>query len=104
MSGPVLCEPVTPLLPPQAPDAEHAVALEAFQFSVALPPLVTLVAVDVNDTTGAGTASTATVADCVVVPPRPVHAKVKVVAEDKAAVASEPFNGLAPVQPPEPKL
>jgi hypothetical protein len=34
------CEPVSGLLPDQAPEAEHAVALAADQFSVALLPLV----------------------------------------------------------------
>jgi hypothetical protein len=52
VSAPVDCDPVSGLLPDQAFDAEHAVALVADQFSVALLPLVMALGPTLNVTTG----------------------------------------------------
>jgi hypothetical protein len=62
VSVPVDCEPVTGMLPDQAPEAEQEVALVADQVNVELPPLVTVLGLAVNVTVGAGEV-TETVAD-----------------------------------------
>ena len=56
------CEPLTALLPLQAPDAVQAVAFVADQLSVELVPLVTELGAALRDITGAGEV-TETVAD-----------------------------------------
>lgn len=71
-STPVDCEPLTALLPLQAPDAVHAAAFVAFQLSVALVPLATELGAALIDTVGAGEL-TETVAVWVALPPGPEH-------------------------------
>lgn len=61
-STPVDCDPLTALLPLQAPDAVQAVAFVADQLSVELVPLVTELGEALRDITGAGDV-TETVAD-----------------------------------------
>ncbi len=63
------------LVPLHAPDALHAVALDAVQLSVAALPLSTVPGFAANVSVGAGTggALTLTVTVCVTVPPAPVH-------------------------------
>ncbi len=61
-STPVDCDPLTALLPLQAPDAVQAVAFVADQLSVELVPLVTELGEALRDITGAGEV-TETVAD-----------------------------------------
>lgn len=61
-STPVDCDPLTALLPLQAPDAVQAVAFVADQLSVELVPLVTELGEALKDITGAGDV-TETVAD-----------------------------------------
>jgi hypothetical protein len=74
VSAPVVCDPVTGLLPDQAPEAVQAVAFEADQFRVALPPLVIALGPMLKVTVGVGDL-TETVADCAAVPPAPVQVK-----------------------------
>jgi hypothetical protein len=69
------CEPVSDLAPDQPPDAEHAVALAAFQLSIELVPDVTVLGFAVTVTVGEAD-FTVTVADCVALPPEPVQVKV----------------------------
>ena len=72
VSAPVDCEPVTALVPDQAPEPVHAVALVVDQPKVELPPLATVLGLAANVTVGAGEV-TETVADCVALPPLPVQ-------------------------------
>jgi hypothetical protein len=72
VSAPVACEPVTALLPDQAPEAVHEVALAADQFNVEPLPLATVLGFAASVTVGAGEV-TDTVADCVALPPEPVQ-------------------------------
>jgi len=75
VSEPVDCEPLTPLLPDQAPEAVQEVALVETQASVdALPPVIEL-GLALKLTVGAG-AVTDTVADCAALPPVPVQVRV----------------------------
>jgi hypothetical protein len=66
------CDPLTAMLPDQAPEAVHEVALAADQVNVELPPLATVLGLAANVTVGAGEV-TETVADCVALPPPPVQ-------------------------------
>jgi len=72
VSAPVDCDPLAAMLPDQAPEAVHEVALAADQVNVELPPLATVLGLAANVTVGAGEV-TETVADCVALPPLPVH-------------------------------
>ena len=56
------CDPLSPLLPLQAPDAVQAVAFAAVQLSVELFPFATVLGAALRDTVGAGEL-TETVAD-----------------------------------------
>jgi hypothetical protein len=62
VSTPVDCEPLTGVLPDQAPEAEHKVAFAADQCSVELVPLVIVLGPALSVTEGAG-GVTETVAD-----------------------------------------
>jgi hypothetical protein len=77
VSEPVDCEPLTPLLPDQPPDAVQAVALAVDQESVELPPLFTLVGLAARVTVG-GVVDVCTDTDfeAVVLPPCPVQVSV----------------------------
>ena len=72
VSAPVVCEPLAALLPDQAPEAVHEVALVADQVNVELPPLATVLGFAAKVTVGAGEV-TDTVDDCVELPPLPVQ-------------------------------
>jgi hypothetical protein len=61
-STPVVCEPLSALLPLQPPDAVQAVAFAAVQLSVELVPLATELGAALMETVGAGEL-TETVAD-----------------------------------------
>ena len=77
MSAPVDCEPLVALVPDQAPEAVHEVALVVDQETVELPPLVTVLGLAVKLTVGAGVGGvTETVADCVALPPVPLQVSV----------------------------
>ena len=67
--------PLTALVPVQAPEAVHEVALVEDQVKVDPLPLVTLVGLALMDTPGGGVAATVTVADWLAVPPAPVQVK-----------------------------
>ena len=54
LRAPVDCEPLTDLLPDQAPPAVHAVALLDDQLRVELLPLLTVLGLALKDTVGAG--------------------------------------------------
>ena len=60
MSAPVDCVPLVAFAPDQPPDAVQAVALEALQVSVELPPLATEAGLAAKLTVGAGTTETVT--------------------------------------------
>ena len=75
LSAPVDCEPVNGLLPDQAPEAAHEVALVEDQVNVAVPPLVTALGPALRMTVGVA-AFTETVADCAALPPAPVQDRV----------------------------
>jgi hypothetical protein len=62
LSAPVDFEPLAGMLPDQAPEAEHEVALVADQVNVELQPLTTVLGLAANVTVGAGEV-TETVAD-----------------------------------------
>ena len=57
------CEPLTALVPDQAPEAVHEVALVAVHVNVELPPLATVPGLAVKVTVGEGDV-TETVTDC----------------------------------------
>jgi hypothetical protein len=69
------CEPLTALVPDQAPEAVHEVALVADQVTVELLPLAIVLGLTARDTVGAGEV-TETVADCAALPPLPLQVSV----------------------------
>ena len=69
------CEPLTALLPDQAPEAVQAVAFAADQVSVELLPLVIVLGAALKMTVGAG-GVTEIVVDWEAAPPLPVQVKV----------------------------
>jgi hypothetical protein len=73
--APVACEPLTALVPDQAPDAVHELALVEDQVKVAPLPLATVLGLAAKVTIGTG-AVTDTVADCAALPPPPVQLSV----------------------------
>jgi hypothetical protein len=87
------------LFPAHAPEAAHPVALLLDQVSVERPPAATDVGSAEKFTTGA--ANRFTVTALCVVPPAPVHDKLKVVDADKGPTVWLPFGTvLLPLQPP----
>ena len=74
LSVPVDWEPLVPLLPAQPPEAVQVVAWVLDQVSVELLPLAIVLGLAARVIVGAGAvAVTATVADCVALPPAPVQ-------------------------------
>jgi len=69
VSEPVDCEPLMGLLPDQAPEAVHEVALVDDQLKVELPPLATVLGLALRTTVAVGVGLTVTVVDCAAVPP-----------------------------------
>ncbi|HMH88771.1 MAG TPA: hypothetical protein VK523_09010 [Steroidobacteraceae bacterium] len=63
------------MAPAQAPEPVHEVALRAFQVSVELSPLATVLGLALRLTVGAAPL-TETVADCVALPPEPLQVNV----------------------------
>ena len=63
MSAPVDCEPLSALVPDQAPEAVQAVALAADQLSVDAAPLATVLGVALSLTVAVASAVTVTVVD-----------------------------------------
>jgi hypothetical protein len=74
VSAPEDCDPFMGLLPDQPPEAEQAVAFIADQARVELVPFVTVLGAALNVTIGDADV-TETVADCVALPPEPVHVR-----------------------------
>jgi hypothetical protein len=72
VSAPVDCEPLTGMLPDQAPEAEQEVALVDVQVKVDAVPLLTVLGVAAKLTVG-GCALTVTVVVCDALPPAPVQ-------------------------------
>jgi hypothetical protein len=97
---PVDCEPLTALLPDQAPDAEHDVAFAALQLSVELVPFAIVLGLALILTVGAGEV-TETVADCVARLPAPVQVKVNVAFAVSEPEDCEPLKALLPDHEPE---
>jgi len=93
-------EPLVPLVPDQAPEAVHAVALADDQFKVELLPLVMVLGLAAKATVGVGEV-TETVVDWAALPPAPVQVSVKVAFALRVPVDSEPLVPLVPDQPPE---
>ena len=75
MSAPVDCEPLVGSAPDQAPEGVHEVALVVDQVRVALAPFATVLGLALKAMAGAG-GVTDTVADCMALPPVPLHSKV----------------------------
>ena len=69
------CEPLTALLPDQAPEAVQEVAWVLDHVRVELAPLATVLGLAVKLTVGAADV-TVTVADCAALPPAPVQVSV----------------------------
>ena len=69
------CEPLTALLPDQAPEAVQEVALVLDHVKVELAPLAMVLGLALKVTVGAGVV-TVTVADCPALPPAPVQVRV----------------------------
>ena len=100
VSAPLDCEPLIPSLPDQPPEAEQAVALVEDQLKVDALPLAMVLGLAVKLTVGIGVV-TETVADCVALPPVPVHVSPYVALAESAPVDCEPLTGLLPDQAPE---
>ena len=74
--APVDCEPLTGLVPDQAPEAVQEVALVEVQLNVELPPLATVLALAAMLTVAVFFALTVTFVDWAAVPPSPLQLKV----------------------------
>jgi hypothetical protein len=98
-SAPVLNVPLVACVPLHAPLAVQVVALAALQLRGALDPVVTAAGVALNVTVGAGMV-TVTVADCVALPPAPVHVSVNVDVAARATVVKLPVVACAPLHAP----
>jgi hypothetical protein len=96
----VVVEPMVASLPLQPPEAAQEVALVDVQFNVAPPPLAIVLGLALKLTVGA-VAVTETVADCVALPPVPVHVSPYVALAVSAPVDCEPLTGMLPDHPPE---
>ena len=94
-------EPLKVLVPVHPPDAEQPVALADDQFSVAEPPLATVVGVAVSVTEGAAGCVTVTFTDCVTSPPAPVHVNANAELAVNGPVDAVPDVVLVPLQLPE---
>jgi hypothetical protein len=97
--GPVDCEPLTDLLPDQAPEAEHEVAFAADQVTVEALPELTVLGLACSVTSGAE-AVTVTVTDWVAEPPGPVQVNSYSVVLVRLPVDQVLLVGTNPCQPP----
>jgi len=100
VSAEVAIEPLGDSDPLQPPEAVQDVAFVDDQFKIEPPPLATVVGFAVKATVGAG-GLTETVADCVALPPPPVHVRLYVALAVSAPVAYVPLIGSVPDQAPE---
>ena len=69
-------EPLSGLVPDQAPEAVQEVALVADQLRVDAEPLATVLGFALRATVAVGSGVTVTVVDCTALPPGPVHCNV----------------------------
>lgn len=99
LTAPVLCEPLTLLLPAQLPEAAHEAAFWLVHDSVAAPPAWTVLGFDCSVTAGAAEV-TVTVVDCDAEPPGPVQVISNSVSFDSCPVAHVPLSAMSPCQPP----
>jgi hypothetical protein len=100
LSGPVDCEPLTPLVPPQASDAVHEVVFWLDQVRMDEPPGCKELGLAWRVTTGA-CELTVTVADCVAKPPEPLQVNSYSVVFDRLPVDHFPCVPTCPCHPPE---
>jgi hypothetical protein len=100
VTAPEDCEPLSGLLPDQAPEAAQAVALADDHVSVEALPELTVLGAALSVTDGAN-AETVTVADCVAEPPAPVQVNSYSVVLESAPVELVPLVAIVPCQPPE---
>lgn len=97
----MLCDPLNPLVPDQAPEAVQEVALLDAQANVDPRPPATVLGLALKPTVTVGCELTVTVADCAALPPAPLQFRVKVVEALRAPVGCEPLTALPPDHPPE---
>ena len=97
---PVDRDPLIPLAPLHAPDAEHAVALLLDQVSVEALPEFTVLGLAWSVITG-GAFVTVTVADCMAEPPAPVHVSSYSVVLVSVPVDQVPVSATGPCHPPD---
>jgi len=76
VSAPVVWEPLTALLPDQAPEAVHDVAFVDDQVKLALLPLDTVLGLALMLTVAVGFGLTVTVVDWAALPPAPLQVRV----------------------------
>jgi hypothetical protein len=101
VSAPVDCVPVVALVPVQAPEAVHEVALLDDHVSAEVLPLRMVLGLALKLTVTEGFALTVTVAVWEAVPPLPVHVNVYAAVLVNAPVDCVPLTALAPDQAPE---
>lgn len=100
VSAPEDCEPLSALLPDQAPEAVQAVAFLVVQVSVDAAPELTELGAALSVTSGANP-ETVTVAVWVAEPPGPVQLSSNSVVLGSAPVDQVPLVATVPLQPPE---
>jgi len=100
LNAPVDCEPLTDLLPDQAPEAVQVVALVEDHVSAELAPRVIELGLALRVIVGAGFL-TDTDADCEALPPGPVQVSPNVELAVKSPVDWVPLRALTPDQLPE---
>ena len=103
---PVLRVPLTASVPDHAPEAVHAAAPVEVQVSVVLPPLGTMLGSALIVTVGPleavdRAALTVTVADCVALPPAPVHVNIYLAVALRGPVECVPLGDTVPAQSPD---
>jgi len=101
VSAPVVWEPLTALLPDQAPEAVHDVAFVDDQVKSALLPLDTVLGLALMLTVAVDFGLTVTVVDWAAVPPAPLQVSEYVEFADSAPVDREPLTGSLPDHAPE---
>ena len=97
----IVCVPDVATLPLQSPEPVHEVALVEVQLSIDVPCGETAVGFAVRSTVGAGALVTVTCAVREMLPPGPVHCRVKFVVVVRLLRVSLPAVGRDPLQPPE---
>ena len=105
LSGPWASDPLTALVPDQAPPAAQAVAFWDDQVRVTAPLAATDVALAASLAVGAGAEGvdpeTVTVTAALVEPPAPEHCKVNVLSAASVADCIVPDDAWLPAQAPD---